>query len=69
MHPTEYNNDMLSILGFVLKHDDSVNDRSVTRFIKYRDIFEPRRQETWKFSDEFNIVFLNNSLISYGDTY
>lgn len=28
VHPQEYNADMVSILGFVLKHDDSVNDRS-----------------------------------------
>ena len=28
VHPQEYQADMQAILGFVLKHDDSVNDRS-----------------------------------------
>ena len=28
VHPQEYQADMTSILGFVLKHDDSVNDRT-----------------------------------------
>ena len=28
VHPQEYQADLQAILGFVLKHDDSVNDRS-----------------------------------------
>ena len=28
VHPQDYQEDMKNILGFVLKHDDSVNDRS-----------------------------------------
>ena len=28
VHPQEYQADMTAILGFVLKHDDSVNDRT-----------------------------------------
>ena len=28
VHPQDYQEDMINILGFVLKHDDSVNDRS-----------------------------------------
>ena len=31
VHPQEYQADMTAILGFVLKHDDSVNDRSDVR--------------------------------------
>ena len=27
VHPVEYQRDTAAILGFVLKHDDSVNDR------------------------------------------
>ena len=52
VHPQEYNTDMVAILGFVLKHDDSVNDRSEGSKLNNADEVTRR---LWM--EEFNVPF------------
>ena len=52
VHPQDYQADCQNILGFVLKHDDSVNDR--TEGSKLNNADEHTRK-LW--FDEFNVPF------------
>jgi len=52
VHPQEYQADMTAILGFVLKHDDSVNDRTEGSKLNSADDVTRRM---WM--DEFNVPF------------
>ncbi|XP_071745850.1 uncharacterized protein [Lepeophtheirus salmonis] len=52
VHPSSYNHDTVNILGFVLRHDDSVNDRSEGSKLNNSD--ELTRM-LWK--NTFNVAF------------